>query len=120
LTYEEKLKKIGLTTLVERRLRGDLIQLYKWFNGLEKISPVSHLTFRINSITRGHQQKYIREDIKNCNVRYHYILNRTANDWNSLPKSAVEAPTLNDFKAAIDSFYNWDTKEQYSKTKLLR
>ena len=105
---------MGLTTLVERRLRGDLIQLYKWFNGIEKISPVSNPTFRTNSITRGHKQKYIREPVKNCNARFHFILNRTAEDWNKLPERAVEAPTLNDFKAAIDSFYNWDTKDQSS------
>ena len=115
LTYEEKLKQIGLTTLKERRLRGDLIQLYKWFNGIEKISPDSNPTFKANSITRGHQQKYSRDNVKNCAARYNFILNRTSNDWNDLPETAIKAPTLNHFKAEIDSFYNWNIKDQSSK-----
>ena len=34
LSYEERLKKFNLTTLQERRERGDAIQLYKFNNGI--------------------------------------------------------------------------------------
>ena len=41
LTYEERLKKIQLTTLKERKERGDLITIYKlmkiWKKNIEKI-----------------------------------------------------------------------------------
>ena len=36
LTYEERLKATHLTTLKERRERGDLITIYKLMNNLEK------------------------------------------------------------------------------------
>ena len=36
-TYEDRLKIMRLTTLVTRRKRGDLIQLYKILNGLDRV-----------------------------------------------------------------------------------
>ena len=37
LTYEERLKECGLTTLDTRRLRGDQIEVFKILNGYEHI-----------------------------------------------------------------------------------
>ena len=37
LTYEDRLREMGLTTLQDRRERGDLITLYKIVNGIEKL-----------------------------------------------------------------------------------
>ena len=37
VTYEEKLKDAGLTTLKERRKRGDLIEAFKTLNGLNNV-----------------------------------------------------------------------------------
>ncbi len=37
LSYEERLKKLQLPTLTERREKGDMIMLYKYVEGMEKI-----------------------------------------------------------------------------------
>ena len=37
LTYDERLKECGLTTLETRRLRGDQIEVFKILNGYENI-----------------------------------------------------------------------------------
>ena len=38
LEYEERLRVLGLTTLEERRKRGDLIQIYKIINGIDEVA----------------------------------------------------------------------------------
>ena len=43
LEYEETLKRIGLTTLKDRRLRGDLIEMYKVISRRESIEWVKPL-----------------------------------------------------------------------------
>jgi len=40
LTYEERLKKLGITTLETRRLRGDLIEVLKIFRGFDDIKHI--------------------------------------------------------------------------------
>ena len=36
--YEERLKRLNLTTLKTRRIRGDLIEVFKIFKGLDDLS----------------------------------------------------------------------------------
>ena len=36
-TYEEKLAEAGMVTLEERRRRGDLLQAYRVFNGVDNV-----------------------------------------------------------------------------------
>ena len=38
ITYEEKLKKLNLTTLDERRWRGDMIQAWRFMTGKERFN----------------------------------------------------------------------------------
>ena len=61
LTYEERLKECGLTTLETRRLRGDQIEVFKILNGYENID--SNLFFQIkeSKITRGHNFTLVKK-----------------------------------------------------------
>ena len=36
LCYEDRFRKLNLTSLADRRLRGDRIEAYKIINGMEK------------------------------------------------------------------------------------
>ena len=40
LTYEEKLISLGIFSLSRRRLRGDMIEVFKMVNGIEKVNEI--------------------------------------------------------------------------------
>jgi len=44
LTYEERFKKLGITTLETGRLRGDLIEVFKIFKGFDDINHTDFFT----------------------------------------------------------------------------
>ena len=66
LEYSERLKSIDLTTLIEqRRKRGDLIQIYKMINVLEKIELVNVINLASSVFSlRGRNLKLRRKLVK--------------------------------------------------------
>ena len=46
--YEERLKRFSMTTLKDRRLRGDLIEMYKVTSSKKNINGVKPLNLRKN------------------------------------------------------------------------
>ena len=100
ISYENRLKALDLTTLSERRQRGDMIQLYKIFNGIDKLETSKTIAVQLNQ-TRGHRFKYQKEITKQVH-RENFFFNRSANLWNSLPSEVVNAETVNSFKAGLD------------------
>jgi hypothetical protein len=111
LSYEKRLEKIGLTTLQDRRIRGDNIQFYKLKNDFNSINWY-HPNALTNSINtngpsrgiRGHNQRFQRQLTRNCPAREHFFTNRVIPVWNSLPRSVVESTSINQFKAGYDKF----------------
>jgi len=99
-SYESRLKALDLTTLVERRKRGDLIQMYKLMHNIDKVDKSNRFQIITNQV-RGHCFKYFKE-ITRQQHRENFFFNRTANLWNALPSDIVQAPTVNSFKAGID------------------
>ena len=59
INYTDRLKMLNLPTLKYRRKRGDLIQVFKIFNGLYDINWEDFFTLDINRThnTRGHSKK---------------------------------------------------------------
>ena len=58
--YQKRLEILKLPSLVYRRRRGDMIQLYKLVNGLYRLE-LNELVTRANSRTRGHQFKLVKK-----------------------------------------------------------
>ena len=63
LQYEERLRSLKLPSLVYRRKRGDLIEVYKYKNNLYKIDSASLLPPKPYTKTRGHAQKIEKKKI---------------------------------------------------------
>jgi ribonuclease P/MRP protein subunit RPP40 len=103
LSYEERLKVTGLTTLEKRRTRGDLIEVFKAVKGITKIDRSSLFTIANNSRTRGHRFKLVKTRSR-LDLRKNFFSQRVANDWNSLPEAVVEANSVNSFKNLYDKY----------------
>ena len=99
MSYYQRLEKLGLTDLVSRRRRGDLIQLFKVIKGFEEVDIGIK---RRGNIGRKHTHQIVRELCKDCNTRNRFLTNRIATTWNTLPSHVVEAISVNSFKARLD------------------
>ena len=99
LNYEERLKEMELGTLESRRERGDLINIFKMVNGLDRTGE--DLLNRDTSVTRGHGRKLKKErclrDIKKFSFPH-----RTVGMWNGLEEDIVNAASMHSFKARLD------------------
>ena len=98
LPYSERLKRLGLTTLETRRVRRDLILVFKIFNNLEKVELCNAPMFKSELVTRGHSHKFARE-MCSYEPRQQFLMNRVANKWNELPLEVAQAKSVNEFKA---------------------
>ena len=106
LNYQQRLQRLKLHSLKGRRIRGDLIQMYKIFNNLDDIEMNSMCMPSIYDKTRNQEGKvYIQHC--NTNKRKHFFGNRVAKLWNSLTPNLKRAPTLNSFKNLLDKDENF-------------
>ncbi|XP_063860687.1 uncharacterized protein LOC135101043 [Scylla paramamosain] len=100
LSYEERLERIHLAMLKKRRERGDLIAIYKAYEGVEEMDW-SNLMVWDTWDTRGHGKKLkrsaCRRDIKKYSFPY-----RSIDVRNSLDEEIVNAESIHQFRAKLD------------------
>ena len=82
LPYEERCRKLGITSLEERRQRGDMIEVFKIMKGLENIDANTFFQ-RNENIRRGHNYTLYK---KQCSkdIRKYFFSQRVINSWNKL------------------------------------
>ena len=105
LSYTERLRYLGLPTLQYRRMRADVIQVYKIVHGIDK---VDENLFEIPPVhrTRGNSKRIYKKHSR-LNTRKCFFSQRVVNTWNSLPDQLVCARTLNTFKNLLNE--HWKT-----------
>ena len=105
LSYSERLKRLNLYSLHYRRVRGDMIQVFKIFHGIDRLDPDCFFVKSQHQRTRGHSLKLFTTRCR-LNVRSNFFSNRVIQSWNSLPESLVTATSINSFKHSLDSFWS--------------
>ena len=107
LTYTERLQRLKLPTLVYRRLRGDVIEVYKLLNQ-KYDEAVAKGLLSLHSEhcekptrNRGHKQKLFKRRAR-LNLRQKFFSFRVVDVWNSLPTSVIEAPSVLSFERRLD------------------
>ena len=108
LTYENRLKKLGLTALLERRARGDLIETFRIISGIadygSSLLKLSHSGR--NLVSRPGDQN---------SFKYPFFSRRVIKYWNKLPSEIKNSENVNQFKNRLDKFRetNFDTNGHY-------
>lgn len=100
MTYEDRCRQLKLTSLVERRIRGDMIQQFKISSGLEEVRWASNQIV-VEGIA-GRREQMRREIVRSCAQRFNFFTNRIVNNWNKLALETIEAKSTAGFKSRFD------------------
>uniref|UniRef100_A0A803SME4 Reverse transcriptase domain-containing protein n=1 Tax=Anolis carolinensis TaxID=28377 RepID=A0A803SME4_ANOCA len=100
-SYEQWLKELGMFSLQKRRLRGDMIAMYKYVRGSHREERASLFSAALLTRTRNNGFK-LQERRFHLNIRKNFLTVRVVRQWNSLPRTVVEAPSLEAFKQRLD------------------
>jgi len=100
-SYPVRLQKIGITLLVERRVRGDMIvEVYKLLSGKEQVDHKQFFTLAdMPYALRGHEKKLAKGRSRLVSRKF-FFSQRVVNGWNGLPAKVVNTESVNSFKNA--------------------
>ena len=116
LEYEERLKTLDIFSLKYRRLRGDLIEVFKFINGQHMGYLKDMFELSKDTRGRGHEHKLIVKHSR-TRLRQSFFSRRVVGQWNDLPGDIAGAASLVSFKNKLDEYfttkgcvyrYSWD------------
>jgi len=108
LSYSDRLEYLKLPTLTYRRIRGDMIEVYKILTNKYDNNVTLDLCLSNCTYTRGNALK-LSTVRPHLDIRKYSFSVRIVSIWNSLPDSVITSDTINKFKNALD--HHWKNEE---------
>ena len=102
LSYSQRLQRIGMETLESRRLKTDLIMMFKILNNLVEVDFCEFFSISTNTNTRGHRYK-LNKPLCSVNARSYSFSCRRIDCWNALPDQLINSESLMLFKTRLDT-----------------
>ena len=116
-SYEERLENLGMTTLTERRERGDMIVTFRTMRGLNRVDKNNWFQFRNvenmratrSTVSVTDEEEVVRDNVlfmENVRLesRKNFFSVRVINRWNRIPDEVKNQTTLNSFKNRYDEW----------------
>ena len=103
LPYSRRLEILNLTTLAERRIRGDLIEAFKAINGLTQYNSDMFRVSRsgMNLVSNSRVNKGTSKVRK---LQKSFLPERVIPFWNKLPSEVKSSASVLTFKIKLDEF----------------
>jgi hypothetical protein len=99
-TYEEKLAKLGLTTLEERRHQTNMLQTFKILRGIDRMDSDAWFQ-RVDTSVRTTRSAADPLNLKpqpaRLGIRRNFFSNRVIEPWNLVPSELKNARTTVSF-----------------------
>ena len=100
LSYEERLRELGLFSLEKRRLQGNLIAALQYLKGAYKKAGKGHFRRTCSDRTSGNGFK-LREGTFRLDLGRKFFTMRGVRHWKRLSREVMAAPSLEAFKARL-------------------
>ena len=105
LPYKQQLNSLGLLSLRARRLRFQLITLFKIYKGWLDIKFDDFFTLCRQHKTRGHNSCIVHKS-SHYNYRLHFFTVSVISYWNQLSQEDIDVPSIACFKVRLLSFFH--------------
>ena len=107
-SYQQRIQDLDLISLVQRRLQGQLIEVFKYLNEFTTASARGLFNYDLNDITRNNGTKLIVKHF-NTSVAQHFYPIKITTTWNAQLSEVVSSRTVNSFKNSLDKHWAENT-----------